>query len=84
MRISMPPAGSLCVVQAGQSNGRGSAPIGKDNVLAPLKRNYMLTLGGHGQQPVFEPTGTTQRQYGGSLFEQAVLLTLDALCHALW
>src|SRR6266404_9115192 len=29
-------------------------------------------------------SGMASRQYGGSLFEQAVLLTLDAICHALW
>jgi 6-phospho-3-hexuloisomerase len=29
-------------------------------------------------------SGAASKQYGASLFEQAVVLTLDALFHALW
>jgi len=36
------------------------------------------------RRPAPARRGLASRQYGGSLFEQAVLLTLDAICHALW
>ncbi len=32
----------------------------------------------------FDRSGVASKQYGASLFEQAVVLTLDALFHALW
>ncbi|WP_407079979.1 6-phospho-3-hexuloisomerase [Arthrobacter zhaoxinii] len=89
-------SGDLLIVASGSGTTSGAvaaaeAAVSADARVAVLTTDGESTLAGMAHSVVLIPAaqktdhrGTASRQYSGSLFEQALLLVLDAVFHTLW
>lgn len=89
-------SGDLLIVASGSGTTAGAVAaaetaVSVDARVAALTTDGESTLAGLAHRVVVIPAaqktdhgGTASRQYSGSLFEQALLLVLDATFHTLW
>ncbi|MCC9205902.1 6-phospho-3-hexuloisomerase [Arthrobacter sp. zg-Y769] len=89
-------AGDLLIVASGSGTTAGAVTAAETAVSAHARVAALTTdgeskLAGIAHRVVLIPAaqktdhrGTASRQYSGSLFEQALLLVLDAVFHTLW